>query len=530
MAETSRKTIVKFTVGGVLFGTLFPIIAVLLEYYAHSEAEDPFPVYLSHSPIMGIVMLAPLVLGITFHFIGRSQDALHRTLKRTQTAERAQWDLANSDPLTGQGNRHNLIMQIRRAISEQACRTRPVYVFLIDLDNFKFINDTLGHHIGDALLKALSERISTFLGPNCRLFRLGGDEFVVLDETAGDDPSHLAVTIINCMAEPFQIEGMRVVSGGSIGVTSLRPTDTDESDILCRADLALYKAKETFGNSYSFFDDSMAAEAISRMAIEQELRLALEGGHLFVEFQPIVDATTLKPSGFEALARWKHPERGTIAPADFIPIAEVSGLIIQLGEYILTQACIEAAKWAIPLNLSVNVSAEQFKNRQFYDQVLRALDISGLEPERLHLEVTESLFIQDIDLVSHTLDRLRELGVRFALDDFGTGFSSINHLRKLKLDTLKLDRSFAERALNDPREAELIETIIKMGQVFNLTITVEGIENLEQLETMRLNGISHLQGFYFSHPMSSETVRTELEALKAQTGAPIPITRQATSG
>ncbi len=297
-----------------------------------------------------------------------------------------------------------------------------------------------------------------------------------------------------------------------VGAALLGPSDTSGTEVLARCDLALEQAKASAGGGAVVFSGELADAACQRMMMEQELQLAIERNEFFLMFQPIVDMATGTARGFEALVRWQHPHRGVIPPAEFIPLAEKSGQICRIGEFVLRQSCAEAAKWPDDIKLSVNVSPAQFKDRGFHLQVMDALEQSGLAGNRLILEITESLLIENLDLVQHIFDRLREKGVCFALDDFGTGFSSINHLRSLKLDSLKLDKSFADRIVSDERELDVVRSIIDLSKAFDLRTTIEGVESVEQLEMMRNQGIHNAQGFYFARPMSAEDAAAMLAA------------------
>lgn len=488
----------RYTLFGVVFGTAFPLGALALDIGIHVGFSDIRR--MMSDPVFLVVCTAPLVLGFTFSVIGRARAALQAQLDLTLAQEAALWRIANEDSLTGQGNRHSLMTTL-------ACLDAPSHLLLIDLDKFKFVNDTLGHHVGDALLRAFSERLLERLPEGADLFRLGGDEFVVLLRNGtAENATSFARDVIACLSRPFLLAGTRVVIGGSVGIAAADPAQTSPTEALERADLALYRAKQTFGNEFCTYDASMSEAATLRLSLEADIRHGIEQDTFFLEYQPIVNLDTGRVRGFEALVRWRHPQRGLLAPDTFIPIAEVSGLIIPLGQHILRLACREAARWPAPLSVAVNVSVEQFKQRSFCDQVLAALDESGLPPGRLVLEITESLFILDIDMVSLSFDRLKQLGVRFALDDYGTGYSSINHLRQLDLDYIKLDRSFAKSALADPREQSVVRSIVELGESFGLTATAEGIETVEELDLMRAKGVTDAQGFLFARPLAATAI------------------------
>lgn len=498
-----EKTETKFAVSGVIFGLMFPTGAIAFERFLIGTRFSSLSDLIAQNPIHAIVCMAPFVLGATFWRLGANHARLKDQMQRAQAAEKDLGVLVNHDTLTGHGNRHSLGSDIRTLEAEGATGR----LLLIDLDKFKFINDTLGHHVGDALLVALSERVVGLLSPSAGFYRLGGDEFVVLDRTCDDaGAAELARRICQAIATPFDVCDTRVTCGCSIGIAAFDPAAPGMSALLARADLALYEAKAEFGNAHSFYTAEMAQEAQTRMSMEQAIRAGMERDEFFLEFQPILGVHAGKLRGFEALARWRHPELGSVPPATFIPIAEISGTIIPLGQKLLELACAEAAKWPNPLTVSVNVSIEQFKHRLFHDQVRSALDRSGLPPGRLILEMTESVFALDMIMIRDVFDRLRRLGVRFALDDFGTGYSSINNLRQLDFDYLKLDGSFASSVLENPREHSLVQTIIDLARHFDLETSAEGIETPEQYEKMCANGISEAQGFLIARPLSAEAI------------------------
>jgi diguanylate cyclase (GGDEF)-like protein len=385
-------------------------------------------------------------------------------------------------------------------------------VVQVETDGVRFVNDTMGLSAGDELLAQIGRRLSAVAGKNRECFRLGGDDFVILSVKASEELGEFARRVVDAFDEVFDIEGFRVPVQVRVGAALLGASDTSGTEVLARCDLALERAKADASGAAVVFSGELADAACQRMMMEQELQLAIERNEFFLMFQPIVDMATGATRGFEALARWQHPERGVVPPAEFIPMAEQSGLICRIGEFVLRQACAEAVKWPDRIKISVNVSAAQFRDRGFHLQVMDALEQSGLAGSRLILEITESLLIENLDLVQHTFDRLREKGVRFALDDFGTGFSSINHLRSLRLDSLKLDKSFADRIVSDERELDVVRSIIDLSKAFDLKTTIEGVESVEQLEMMRNQGIHNAQGFYFARPMSAEDAAAMLAA------------------
>ncbi|WP_424927485.1 putative bifunctional diguanylate cyclase/phosphodiesterase [Amaricoccus tamworthensis] len=492
----------KFACFGVLFGLMFPLCGFAFERYWIGTEFDT-PLYLiRQNPIHGIVAIAPLVLGGVFLFLGHMQANLRSEMRKSRTMQRELWGVLYQDELTGIGNRNSLKRDIEALIDKRA----PAVLLVIDLDRFKPINDTLGHQVGDELLKAAVRRISRELDKGSKIYRVGGDEFAVLTPGQGSwFINDLAKRISSSMDRPLEACGAQVVSGCSIGITSLVEGDTERSDLLARASFALQQARAPGGGGICYFSQTMSEDANSKLRMESEIRRGLAENEFFLEFQPIVNMQSNMVRGFEALVRWQHPELGRIPPNEFIPLAELSGLIGALGEHVLEMACRAAAQWPSPASVSVNVSMEQFKNPQFVEKVEDALDRNGLPPGRLVLEITETVFSLETEMLQTVLRRLKMMGVRFALDDFGTGYSSINHLRQFDLDYLKLDKSFAD-SLADQRERDLVRTIVNLGQRFSLTTTIEGVESSRQLAFMRENGVDEVQGFLVSKPLPSEDV------------------------
>lgn len=513
------KSEVRCAVLGATFGAILPIVAFLTAAHFEQDGTISVGAWDVGTPVGVMFALTPLLSAVMFLVLGRSRARLARLLEVTTAQERALWLAVNRDALTGEGNRTSLSREI-------AALTAGGQILLIDLDKFKFVNDTLGHHVGDELLKAFARRVVPRLDATGSLFRLGGDEFVILLRGADDAAaSALARDVIDCLNRPFEICGVRVAIGGSVGIAAVDPTAERPIEVLQRADLALYLAKKTFGSEFRRYEPWMSDEANDRMRLEQEIRRGLATDEFYLEYQPIVNVARGQVRGFEALARWRHPTRGDVSPGEFVPVAEASGLVVALGDYVLRRACLEAAGWPAPLSVAVNVSVEQFKQRTFCDQVLAALDASGLPPGRLVLEMTETIFSVDLDMVSLTFDRLKKLGVRFALDDFGTGYSSIARLRQLDMDYIKLDRSFAASVAVDPREESVVGSIIEIGRTFGIAATAEGVETVEQLEAMRAKGVTDAQGYLFSRPLSAGAVLAFLDRTD-KTPAPVAAIRR----
>jgi diguanylate cyclase (GGDEF)-like protein len=379
-----------------------------------------------------------------------------------------------------------------------------VGVLCIDLDYFKCVNDTLGHAVGDAALKQASQRLLACVRDSDAVARLGGDEFAVIvgrlerPEEAGA----VADRIVRAIGEPFDIEGHRVLIGASIGVAAA-PIDGEDGDSLLKhADLALYRAKSDGRGTYHFYESSMDAALQERRGLEAALREALLKGEFRLVFQPLINVTENRVCAFEALLRWQHRERGLLEPASFIAVAEETGLIAAIGEWVLREACATAARWPEHVSVAVNLSPIQFgRNRNLVEQVKAALTAASLNPERLELEITESVLIADDESALSVLKQLKALGVRVALDDFGTGYSSLSYLRRFPFDKIKIDRSFVHECSKSPDSLAIVKAVIGLGRNLGIATTAEGVETMTQLDMVREQGCTEVQGFLFSVPL-----------------------------
>ncbi len=393
------------------------------------------------------------------------------------------------------------------------CTQNHLTIHLIDLDRFKSINDTLGHPIGDKLLKEVAFRLSTAIKPADMITRFGGDEFVVL-QTGTDrrqDAEWLAQRLARTLKEPFEIDGHRMDIGASIGIAMAPNDGIDADQLLKKADMALYAAKNGGGGNHRFFAMDMEAAVQERRALELDLREALGSEQFHLNYQPLIDLKTGRVTTCEALMRWTHPVRGEVPPAVFIPVAEETGLIIALGEWALNQACVEAAGWPHGVKVAVNLSPVQFRDRGLALQVVSALAKSGLPPQRLELEVTERLLLEDNDGTLATMQQLNNLGVGLSLDDFGTGYSSLNYLRKFPFHKIKIDQSFI-CDLGDERDARaIIGAVASLGAGLDKTVVAEGIETEEQMKLVTSQGCHEGQGYLFGRPMSAAAIRARLE-------------------
>ncbi|MGV3490871.1 MAG: putative bifunctional diguanylate cyclase/phosphodiesterase [Devosia sp.] len=414
--------------------------------------------------------------------------------------------LARHDALTQLPNRVQFLEEMAAA-EPGLIRGERIAVLCMDLDHFKAVNDTLGHSLGDKLLQQVSARLWGATREDDTLARLGGDEFALLlkDVQAPSEAAAIADRIVKAMSNPFNIDGHQLVIGCSVGI-AMAPQDGETAEILMKnADLALYKAKNEGRSTYHFFEPGMDAAIQKRRNIEAGLRLALANGEFRLVFQPLVGLKENRVTCFEALLRWES-ERGMISPTEFIPIAEETGLIVQIGEWVLREACRTATSWPANVRVAVNLSAVQFKNKRLYETVESALRESGLAPTRLELEITESLLLSDNDQTLKTLHRLRAMGVRISMDDFGTGYSSLSYLRSFPFDKIKIDRSFMRDLKSKGDSIAIIKAVIGLGQSLGMSTTAEGIETEEQLEAVRAQGCNEVQGFLFSPPVSAGAV------------------------
>ncbi|RZK90534.1 MAG: EAL domain-containing protein, partial [Methylobacterium sp.] len=423
--------------------------------------------------------------------------------------------LADHDSLTQLRNRRSFEQALETQI---ACVQRygpEGALLLLDLDRFKAVNDTLGHPAGDALLRVVADRLRSVVREGDTVARLGGDEFaIILAEL--DDPQEAgfaARRIIEVMEQPVDLDGHRVGIGVSVGI-GLGSQDGADADTLFRnADIALYRAKAAGRNTYRFYEAAMDAATTQRNLLELEMREAVRTGGFSLHYQPVLHLDSGTVKGFEALLRWQHPVRGMIAPGAFIPLAEETGLIRQLGSWALREACTEAASWPGDRRIAVNVSAVQFGQSNLEQSVVAALAASGLPARRLELEITESVLMQDAEAVIACLHRLRALGVRIALDDFGTGYSSLSYLRRFPFDRIKIDRSFI-REITDPGTAAIVRAVVDLGTQLGASITAEGIETEEQMARVRQEGCTEAQGFLLGRPLPAEEARRFLEGLR----------------
>ena len=428
--------------------------------------------------------------------------------------------LAYHDSLTGLPNRYMFTDYLERALSHAKRHRQVMALLFLDLDGFKRVNDTLGHEAGDQLLQELAARLDNCLRRDDFVIRadtvqdtvarLGGDEFIVLLTRiqSAHDSARVATRILASVSEPFFIGKCEFQVGASIGITTF-PADGDEADTLIKnADVAMYHAKKSGKNNYRFYSDSMNQAAVQRFTMENALRNAIDSDQFTLYYQPLVDAESRTLKGFEALIRWHHPEMGFLPPDSFIPLAEETGLIIPLGEWVLREACQQAKAWEKsgyePVRMSVNISNIQFNSPGFEETVKKVLEATDLPPRRLEIELTESSIMQAPDSGLETLIAIKALGVCIAMDDFGTGYSSLSALRRLPVDTLKIDRSFVDGVIDNQDDAVIVSMIIAMARILHLKVTAEGVETEEQLGFLHEQGCDTIQGYYISRPVPVE--------------------------
>ena len=419
--------------------------------------------------------------------------------------------LARYDTLTNLPNRLMLNEALGDAMRyARQWRSRCAFL-MIDLDRFKQVNDSLGHQVGDRLLEKVADRLKEICGENEVCGRLGGDEFAVVIREASDPAvvTGVANRIIARLSEPYAVDNHTLYVGASVG-SAVAPRDGKSVEELMRnADLALYRSKDEGGGEHFNYEPSLHASAEERRQLEFSLRKALERDEMLLHYQPVVDANSEALVGFEALVRWDSQDHGYVSPGKFIPLAEETRLIVPIGSWVLQQACLEAAKWPAHIRVNVNVSPEQLLEPEFANTVVQALSRANLDPQRLEIEVTESIFLRDADVARTALEQVMALGCQVALDDFGTGYSSLGYLRKLRFSTIKVDRTFVQGAAQGARESEaIIRAVVAMAQSLDMTTTAEGVETAGEAEMIRSMGCTKIQGFYFGRPMPADEART----------------------
>jgi diguanylate cyclase len=465
--------------GGIILSSVLPFIAVALGGFA-------------------------LLVGLVLRY-------MRRTAEEIKEGESQLRHLALHDPVCGLPNRIFFSERLENTINAVRAGGPTAAVFYIDLDHFKDVNDTLGHHIGDELILNVTQRLSRIMRGDDLVARLGGDEFAIITTCASDSYSLQAIAgrIISTVCAPYLISGHNIIIGASIGIAVLDRRARDAADILRYADMALYRAKNEGRNRACIYDAAMDADLSNRKLLEGDLLYAIKNDGLAAAYQPIMNASGEKIVGVEALARWNHPTIGPIPPSQFIPIAEHSGLIIDLGEWMLRRACLEGRAWP-NLTIAVNVSPLQFRRSDFVEAVERILTETDFDAKRLELELTESTLLGNLDTAELSMLRLKAIGVRFALDDFGTGYSSLLYLRRFPFDKLKIDSSFVRSIEKAPDAAAIVHAVVSLGRGLGMKVTAEGVETAEQHLFLRAAGVHSMQGYRFGKPGTASEINARL--------------------
>jgi diguanylate cyclase (GGDEF)-like protein/PAS domain S-box-containing protein len=434
--------------------------------------------------------------------------ATHEDITEQRLSEVKIEYMAHHDALTDLANRVLLNERLEHALGSRIHREQMVAVHHLDLDQFKAVNDTFGHPVGDKLLKMVADRLRGLVRATDTIARMGGDEFAIVQAPITDpaEATSLAQHIIRLLSEPFDIDGHQAVIGVSIGI-AVGPGDGLRPDRLLRnADLALYRAKGDGRGIFCFFQPAMDLQMQTRRLMEQDLRKALPAGEFELYYQPVVNLASNEISGFEALIRWNHPQRGLVSPGSFIPLAEEIGFIVPLGEWVIREACATAAGWPGDASVAINISAVQFRNPGLMQVIVGALATSGLHPTRLEIEITETVLLQNKETTLAVLHQLRALGVRIALDDFGTGYSSLTYLQCFPFDKIKIDRSFVKDITENTGSLNIVRAVAALASGMGMTATAEGVETREQLDSITSEGCTEMQGFLFSRPLPAREI------------------------
>lgn len=456
-----------------------------------------------------------LALEIEHPMFTRSYAAM-RIAEERKRAETKINHLAYHDMLTNLPNRLLFQEKVEACFERVKEEGRKPAVMFFDLDRFKIINDTLGHHAGDEMLKHVAKKLNTFVEPGQVLARFAGDEFILLlpDVRTKEAAAKYAVRLCELLSEPFVYNNQELFITASVGV-SFYPDDGKEPELLIKhADTAMYQAKEKGGDTFEFYQPEMNFRSLERLHLETHLRKALALNQFRNFYQPIVNVKSGAVVGMEALVRWDHPEFGLVSPVEFIPLAEETGLIVPIGNWVLQEACRQTQEWhceGFPLCVSVNISMPQFQHKQFVDSIRDALSTTGLRPDSLALEITESVAMKNVDYVMDKIDELKQLGVRISIDDFGTGYSSLSYLKRFRVHTLKIDRSFIRDVTADEDNAAIVTALIAMSRQMKMLSLAEGVETEEQLQFLREKGCDEVQGFFFSKPIPPHEFETLLK-------------------
>lgn len=478
----------RLLVGGALHAVLI--------FFSRTKREQPF----EEIDLDTIALMAALV-----------GSALERRRSRSHLRT-----LAYYDSLTGLPNRLFFQERLRDALIDQRGYARRVAVLFFDLDRFKDINDTLGHAMGDRFLQMVAHRLVRIVGEGGTVARMGGDEFIVLLRDVGgrEDAQEIATRLLQEIDEPFRIDGYEQFITTSMGVAISPEDGRDDQSLIKHADIAMYRIKDQGGNGFLFYDQSFETPLRARLTQEKHLRRAIDHNQFVLHYQPIVEIAADRIVAVEALVRWNHPQRGMIFPDEFIPVAEASGLVMQLGEWVIANAAAQAKRWQsrAPLSLAVNISARQFHHPNLCDRLLELITQAGFDPSRIEIEITESMALADVAQSIETVRQLKRIGAAIAVDDFGTGHSSLSYLRRFEVDHLKIDRSFVAGIGNGSSDETIVKAIIAMGHSLGLTVVAEGVENREQFEFLRDHKCDRAQGYLFSRPVDAQTLETLLDS------------------
>jgi diguanylate cyclase (GGDEF)-like protein len=449
------------------------------------------------------------------HMVEQIEDREHRLkdeLLHRKLTEHELEKLAHYDTLTGLPNRHMFQQALTLTLQRARKLGNQVALFFVDLDNFKVVNDSLGHASGDMLLKILAQRLTKCVRASDIVSRLGGDEFtVIIDQVRGmDHLTEIADKLTASMAQTVELKDIELQTTASIGIALFPGDATDAENLLRNADTAMYFAKSQGRSNYQFFSPQMNERANKRLTIELHLRHAIEKNEMFLVYQPQIDLATGRIVGAEALLRWLSPELGTVGPDQFIPVAEETGIIQQIGEFVMESACLQAKRWkddtGIPLRIAVNVSIRQFNSRMFIDSVRSLLDRTGLPVDMLELELTESCIMENVEDTLRKIRQLRELGIRLSIDDFGTGYSSMTYLKQLPISQLKVDQSFVRDIPESNEDMEIVRAVLHLAHGLKLESLAEGVETAEQARFLQQEGCMIGQGYYFSRPVSADEI------------------------
>ena len=445
-----------------------------------------------------------------------------RNSRQIELANQRVLELAQIDALTGLPNRAFFLEQLEQTDPYERRRRGAFSILMLDLDRFKNVNDSLGHAAGDALLRQVALRLQSALRGSDVLARLGGDEFAIIQAGCDDQRAgsiDLATRISKLIAEPFLLPGHRVEIGTSIGIAMAPEHGSDQEQLLKKADLALYRSKSAGRNCYTVYDEAMSVELEARNTLEGDLRDAIARCQFEVHYQPFFDVQSGDRQGLEALVRWRHPTRGLVPPDQFIPLAEDTGLIVPLGEWVLRRACDDATRWPADIKVAVNLSPVQFKQTDLFDVIQSALRNSGLSPKRLEIELTESVLLERVVENHAFMQKLKSIGISLALDDFGTGYSSLSCLTAFPFDKIKIDKSFIGNLTNSHKSAAIISSIVTLACGLDMSVTAEGVETREQFEKLRTLGVNFAQGYLLGRPVPIDDLEGQSKAYHSRQDA-----------